>query len=49
MLLWALLVVLAACVIAWTVWPLEGVMIELVPLVFAGALFVIICAIEARQ
>ena len=32
MLLWALLVVLAACVIAWTVWPLEGVMIELYPL-----------------
>ena len=49
MLVWALLVVLAACGLTWAVWPLDAVMIELIPLVVAGALFVIICAVEARQ
>ena len=49
MLIWASLLVLAACSFALGVAPLDGMMIEVVPLVFATALFVMICAIEARQ
>ena len=49
MLVWVLLVVLAALGFAWAVWPLDGLMIELLPLIFAGAVFVIICAVEARH
>ena len=49
MLVWVLLVVLAACAVAWTTWPFDPTMIEVVALVSAGALFVIICAVEARH
>jgi hypothetical protein len=49
MLVWVLLVVLAVCAIAWAIWPLDTAVIELVPLVVAGAVFVIICAVEARH
>jgi len=49
MLIWALLFVLAACGFALGSGSLDGTMIEVVPLVVAGALFVMICAIEARQ
>ena len=49
MLVWALLVILAACGLVWATWPLEGLTIELLPLVVATAAFLIICAVEARQ
>ena len=49
MLIWVLLVVLAALGFVWAVWPLDAILVELVPLVFAGAAFVIICAVEARH
>jgi hypothetical protein len=48
-LVWVLLVVLAACGLAWAVWPPDPVMVELLPLVLAGAVFLIICAVEARH
>jgi hypothetical protein len=49
MLVWVLLVVLAACGLAWAVLPMQGIMVELLPLVFASTVFLIICAVEARQ
>ena len=49
MLVWVLLVVLAVCGFAWAILPLEGIVIELLPLVFAGAVFWIICGVEARH
>jgi hypothetical protein len=49
MLVWVLLVVLAACALALGIWPLDPALIEVVALVVAGAVFLIICAIEARH
>ncbi len=49
MLVWVLLIVLAACGLAWAVLPMQGMMVELLPLVVAGAVFLIICAVEARH
>jgi len=48
MLGWVFLVVLAGCAIAW-VWPLSAAMIEVLAPVLAGAVFLIICAVEARH
>jgi hypothetical protein len=49
MLIWASLVVLVACALAWAIWPLSSVMIEVFALVLVGAVFLFICAVEARQ
>ena len=49
MLIWASFVVLLACALAWALWPLSAAMIEVLALVVAGAVFLLICAIEARQ
>jgi hypothetical protein len=49
MLLWASLVVLAVCAIAFGFWPLDAVMIEPLLLLFSAALFLFICAAEARH
>jgi hypothetical protein len=49
MLVWVLLVVLAACALALGIWPLDPALTEVVALVFAGAVFLIICAVEARH
>jgi hypothetical protein len=49
MLIWASLVVLVVCALAWSIWPLSAAMIEVFALVLAGAVFLIVCAIEARQ
>ena len=49
MLVWVLLVVLAACALTLGIWPLDPALIEVVALVFAGAVFLIICAVEARH
>ena len=49
MLVWVLLVVLAACAAVSALWPLDPGMIEIIALVSAGALFMLICAIEARH
>ena len=46
---WVSLVVLAACGVAWALLPSDPIVNELLPLVVAGAVFLIICAIEARQ
>ena len=48
-LVWVLLVIAAACGLAWAILPLEGIIVELLPLVFASAVFLIICAVEARH
>ena len=49
MLVWVLLVVLAACALALGIWPLDPALIEVVALVVAGTVFLIICAAEARH
>jgi hypothetical protein len=49
MLVWVFLVVLAASALVWAVWPLSAAMIEMLALVLAGAVFLIICAVDARQ
>ena len=49
MLGWVFLVVLAGCAIAWAVWPLSAAMIEVLAVVLARAVFLIICAVEARH
>ena len=49
MLVWVLVVVLAACALALGTWPLDPALIEVVALVFAGAVFLIICAVESRH
>jgi hypothetical protein len=49
MLGWVFLVVLAGCAIVWADWPLSATMIEVLAVVLAGAVFLIICAVEARQ
>ena len=43
------MVVLVACALAWALWPLSAAMIEVLALVIAGAPFLLICAVEARQ
>jgi uncharacterized membrane protein YoaK (UPF0700 family) len=48
-LVWVLLVVLAACAVVLGIWPLDPALIEVVALVVAGAVFLIICAVEARH
>ena len=49
MLILASFVVLVACALAWAIGPLSPAMIEVLALVVAGAVFLLICAIEARQ
>jgi hypothetical protein len=44
-----LLVVLAACALALPIWPLDPALTEVVAVPFAGAVFLIICAVEARH
>ena len=43
------MVVLVVCAVAWAIWPMSAAMIEVFALLLAGAVFLIVCAIEARQ
>jgi hypothetical protein len=49
MFLWIAFSTLVGSIVALAVWPVNAILMEILAPVIAGALFIAICAVEARQ